>query len=116
VTTVPSTMTIDELFDKIAEHHHIGFPVIDESSRIVGIITLQDAMKVAKRVRKTVSVGEVATKALVKILPDDSVAKALKKMNGRNVGRLLVVDKKDKSMILGILTRSDVMHALRKNL
>jgi coenzyme F420-reducing hydrogenase beta subunit/CBS domain-containing protein len=116
VTTVPPTMTIDELFDKIAEHHHIGFPVIDESSRIVGIITLQDAMKVAKKVRKTVSVGEIATKALVKILPDASVAKALRKMNGRNVGRLLVVDKKDKSMLLGILTRSDVMHALRKNL
>jgi coenzyme F420-reducing hydrogenase beta subunit/CBS domain-containing protein len=116
VTTVPPTMTIDELFDKIAEHHHIGFPVIDESSRIVGIITLQDAMKVAKKVRKTVSVGEIATKALVKILPDASVAKALRKMNGRNVGRLLVVDKKDKSMLLGILTRSDAMHALRKNL
>jgi coenzyme F420-reducing hydrogenase beta subunit/CBS domain-containing protein len=114
VTTVPPTMTIDELFDKIAEHHHIGFPVIDESSRIVGIITLQDAMKVAKKVRKTVSVGEIATKALVKILPDASVARALRKMNGRNVGRLLVVDKKDKSMLLGILTRSDVMHALRK--
>ena len=65
VTSVPPTMSVDELLDKIAKHHHIGFPVVDESGKIVGIVTLQDAMKVAKETRKGVSVGEIATKDLV---------------------------------------------------
>jgi coenzyme F420 hydrogenase subunit beta len=116
VITVPPTMTVNEFFDKIAKHHHIGFPIVDESNKILGIITLQDVMKVAKEKRSSVSVGEIGTKGLVVIFPENSVAKALGKMNKHNVGRLLVVDKKDNRLLLGILTRSDVMHALSARL
>ena len=116
VTTVPLSMTVDELMDRISKHHHIGFPVTDESNRIMGIVTLQDAMTVDREIRKSVSVGEIATKNLVVVFPDDSAYEALEKMDRHNVGRLLVVDQKDTSSFLGILTRSDVMHALIKNL
>jgi CIC family chloride channel protein len=108
-------MTVDEFLDKIAKHHHTGFPVIDESNKIVGIVTFQDAMKVAKENRKSVSVWEIATKDLVVVLPDDTAARALEKMSQHDVGRLLVVNGKHKLSLLGILTRSDVMHALKKN-
>lgn len=116
VIVVPSSMTVNELLDKIAKHHHIGFPIMNESKQIVGIVTLQDAMKVSKEKRSSISVGEIATKDLVVVFPDNSVAEAFEKMSKHNVGRLLVVDKKDLRSLLGILTRSDVMHALRKNL
>ena len=112
VIAVPPTMTINELFDEIAKHHHIGFPIMDESKQVVGIVTLQDAMKVAKEQRSSISVGEIGTKGLVVVFPDDSVAEAFEKMSKHHVGRLLVVDKKDTHLLLGILTRSDVMHAL----
>jgi coenzyme F420 hydrogenase subunit beta len=116
VITVPPTMTVNRLLDEIAKHHHIGFPIMDESKQIVGIVTLQDAMKVAKEKRNSVSVSEIATKDLVVIFPDDSVAEAFQKISKHNVGRLLVVDKKNPRLLLGILTRTDVIHALRKNL
>jgi coenzyme F420 hydrogenase subunit beta len=116
VTTVSPTMTVDELIDKIAKHHHIGFPVIDESNKIVGIVTLQDAMKVVKEKRNSVSVGDIAAKSLVVVFPDNSAGEAFEKMSTYNVGRLLVVDEKDTSLLLGILTKSDIMQALRKNL
>jgi coenzyme F420 hydrogenase subunit beta len=116
VASVEPTLTVDGLLRKIAKYHHIGFPIVDESNRVTGMVTLQDAMKVAEEIRKTVSVSEIATKDLVVVFPDDSVAKALEKMSKCDVGRLLVVDKKDKRLIRGILTRSDVMQALRKNL
>jgi len=112
VITVPPTMTANELLDEIAEHHHIGFPIMDESKQIVGIVTLQDAMKVAKEKRSSVSVGEIGTKGLVVVFPDNSVAEAFEKMSKHNVGRLLVVDKKDSRLLVGILTRSDLMHTL----
>jgi CBS domain-containing protein len=47
--------------------------------------------------------------------PDDSVAEAFEKMSQHHVGRLLVVDEKDKRLLLGILTRSDVLRIFRKN-
>jgi coenzyme F420 hydrogenase subunit beta len=112
VITVPPTMTVNELLDKIAKHHHIGFPIMDESKQIVGIVTLQDAMKVSKEKRNSVSVSEISTKDLVVVFPDNSVAEAFEKISKHNIGRLLVVDKKDTRSLLGILTRSDVMHAL----
>ena len=116
VVTVPPTMMVNELLDEIAKHHHIGFPIMDESNRTVGIVTLQDAMKVAKEKRNSVSVGEIATKSLVVVFPDNSVADAFEKMSEHNVGRLVVVDKKDSRSLLGILTRSDVMHTLSARL
>jgi CIC family chloride channel protein len=116
VITVPPTMTVDELLDKIARHHHTGFPVTDVSNKIVGIVTLQDAMTVDKETRKSISVGDIATKDLVVAFPDDSVAEALEKMSQHNVGRLLVVDEKDRLSLMGILTRSDIMHTLKRNL
>jgi coenzyme F420 hydrogenase subunit beta len=116
VVTVSPTMTVDELINKIAKHHHIGFPVIDETNKIVGIVTLQDAMKVAGEKRSSVSIGEVATKRLFVVFSENSVSEAFEKMSKHNVGRLIVVDENDTSVLLGILTRSDVMQALRRNL
>jgi CIC family chloride channel protein len=73
-------------------------------------------MTVDKEIRKSISVGDIATKDLVVAFPDDSVAGALEKMSQHNVGRLLVVDEKDRLLLMGILTRSDVMHTLKRNL
>ncbi|MBS7646698.1 CBS domain-containing protein [Candidatus Bathyarchaeota archaeon] len=114
VVTLPPTLTISQFFKKIAEHHHIGFPVINESGKIIGIVTLQDAMKIPEEKRNNVSIGEIYTKKLITIYPNNSVAEALEKMDKHNVGRLLVFDKNDK--LVGILTRSDIMHLIRKTL
>jgi CBS domain-containing protein len=113
VIALKPAITVNELFDKIAEHHHIGFPIINESNELVGIVTLQDAMKVAKEKRNSISIGEICTKNLVTAFPGNSVAEAFEKMNKHNIGRLLVVDKNNTHLLLGIVTRSDVMHTLR---
>ncbi|MEM3459280.1 MAG: Coenzyme F420 hydrogenase/dehydrogenase, beta subunit C-terminal domain [Candidatus Bathyarchaeia archaeon] len=113
VITLTPTMTINEFFDKVAEHHHIGFPIVSESGKLLGIVTLQDVMKVPKERRNKTSLGEICTKKLVTTFPEESVAEAFEKMNKHNIGRLLVVSKENKETLLGILTRSDITHALR---
>ncbi len=107
-------LTVNELLDKIAEHHHIGYPVIDESNKIIGVVTLQDAMKVPKEKRESTRIGEICSRNLITVSPDDSVAEALEKMNTYNIGRILVVDRENKNMLLGIITRSDIVHALAR--
>jgi coenzyme F420 hydrogenase subunit beta len=113
VITLTPTTTVNEFFDKIAEHHHTGFPIIDESKKLVGIVTLQDAMKVAKEKRNNTLLKEICTKKLVTTFPEETVAEAFEKMNKHNIGRLLVVNNKNKNLLVGILTRSDIMHALK---
>jgi len=112
VITLPSTLTVSQFFQKIAEHHHTGFPVIDETGKVIGVITLQDAVKIAEEKRNNVSIGEICTKRLITIYPDKSVAEALEKMEKHEVGRLLVFDKA-KNKLVGILTRSDIMHLIK---
>jgi coenzyme F420 hydrogenase subunit beta len=113
VITLTPTTTINEFFDKVAEHHHIGFPIVSESGKLLGIVTLQDVMKVPKEKRNETSLGRICTKKLVTTLPEESVAEAFEKMNKHDIGRLLVVSKENKETLLGILTRSDIIHALR---
>lgn len=113
VITLTPKMTVNEFFDKIAEHHHTGFPIIDKTNKLLGIITLQDAMKTPKEKRDKILLEEICTKRLVTTFPEESLAEALEKMDKHNIGRLLVVNKKNKDILLGILTRSDIMHALK---
>ncbi|GEM_PF-324972 len=114
VISLTSDVTVAEFLENIAKYHHVGFPVKDAAGRLIGIATLQDAMKVPKENRNSTTVGEICSKKLVTIYPDNSVAEAFDKMVSHDIGRLLVVNRRDKHMLLGIITRSDIMHALRK--
>jgi coenzyme F420 hydrogenase subunit beta len=116
VVALPPTVTVDQLLDKIAQYHHIGYPVVEETDKILGVVTLQDAMKVPKKDRSRITIGEIANKRLVTVFPDSSVAEAFEKMSKHNVGRVLVVDRAENKMLKGILTRSDVMHTLGKSI
>jgi coenzyme F420 hydrogenase subunit beta len=116
VVTLPSTLSVSQFLEKIAEHHHTGFPVTDESGNVIGIVTLQDAMKIAEKKRNKVSTGEICTKKLITIYPDNSIAEALAKMDKHKIGRILVFDKTNKNKLIGILTRSDIMHLIGKTL
>ena len=109
-------LTVSELLDKIVEYHHIGYPVIDESNRLIGIVTLQDAMKVPKDRRGETRIREICTRKLVTVSPDDNLLEALEKMSAHNIGRLLVTDRENKSLLLGIVTRSDILRELTKNI
>jgi len=116
VAALSPTLTVSQFLEKIAEYHHVGFPIMDESCKIIGIVTLQDAMKIAEEKRNVTSIGTICTKRLITIYSDDSVAEALSKMDKHGIGRLLVFDKTGKRGLVGILTRSDIMHLIRETL
>ncbi|MGC8998387.1 MAG: Coenzyme F420 hydrogenase/dehydrogenase, beta subunit C-terminal domain [Candidatus Bathyarchaeia archaeon] len=116
VMTLPSTLSVNQFLEKIVTYHHVGFPVTDESGNVIGIVTLQDAMKIVEEKRNKVSIGEICTKKLITIYPDNSIAEALAKMNKHNIGRILVFDKTNKNKLIGILTRSDIIHLIGKTL
>jgi CIC family chloride channel protein len=91
-------------------HHHMGYPVVDEEKRLVGIVTFEDVSKVAPDKRSTTYAQEIANKRLITMHPEDSVLDVYTKMIEKKIGRVLIVERDDPKRLVGIVTRTDVMH------
>jgi len=102
-----------------------AFPVIDDDSRVIGVVSEADLLtKEAldgvipgvfngafrhqeKAKAEAVTAGELMTSPAVTVGPDESVARAAQLMYGSRVKRLPVVDADGK--LIGIVTRADVL-------
>jgi len=114
VVTVKPEITVSQLLDMMAKHHHMGYPVLNENDDLIGVITFEDVMNVPKERRNEILVGDIAKKRLITAYPEDSVLYAFEKMNQYDIGRILIVDRENHKKLLGIITRSDIIHALRR--
>jgi len=112
--TVTPEISITQLLDIMATHHHMGYPVLNEKKELIGVVTFEDIMNVPKERRNEITVSNIAKKRLITAYPDDSVLDAFEKMNAHDIGRILIVDRQNPKRLLGIITRSDIMHALRR--
>lgn len=100
--------TVQELLQRMVRERHTGYPVV-ENGEPVGVVTLDDAREVREVERDAYDVGEIMTRDLVTIGPGDEAMTALTRMQEHGVGRLLVVDD---GMLVGLVSRSDLMAAL----
>ena len=105
-----------ELADMLVRTGHHGFPVVDENSRLVGVVTLSDVESSRKRGEVDLKVENIATKSLFVVYPDQSLYDVLLKLGARDVGRIPVVDRKDRARLLGVLRRHDIIRAYRRRL
>ncbi len=112
VMTVHPQISVSQLLDIMTRHHHMGYPVVNEGGELIGIVTFEDIMKVPKDKRSEVPVDQIARKKLVTAHLNDSVLEAFEKMIEHEIGRLLIVDSKNPKKLRGVLTRTDIIHAL----
>ena len=113
---VPPTMPIDELISKLTRTGHHGFPVVDESGRLVSIVTLSDVESAPMDSVIDLKVKDIASVDLMVAYPDQSLHDALFRLGATDVGRIPVVMREDKTKLLGVLRRSDIIKAYRKKL
>jgi len=112
VMVVRPEMTASELLDTMTQYHHLGYPILDSDDRLAGIVVFEDVGAVPKESRMSTLVSDIASRRVVTINPEDTVSKALQRLNRNKIGRLVVVDKEDPRKVVGILTRSDILHSL----
>jgi CIC family chloride channel protein len=93
---------------------HQGFPVVDPSGRLVGIVTRRDFLDPARSDEMTIA--ELITRPPAIVFPDNSLRDAADHMVRENVGRLPVVDRNDPTRLIGMITRSDLLSAHGKRL
>ncbi len=89
------------------QHH--GFPVLDESGRLLGVVTRRQVLE--KRRGDTACVRDLLERAPAVAFADSSLREAADLMVVEGIGRLPVVAQAAPDKVIGILTRSDLLSA-----
>ncbi|MFN3648155.1 MAG: ABC transporter transmembrane domain-containing protein [Armatimonadota bacterium] len=108
---VPEELPLEEVFTLMQVTHQHGFPVTDADGRLSGLVTLSDVEDALYGGDPGTTVGEICSRDLLVCYPDQTVAEAVRQLEGRDVGRLPVVDPRDPGRLLGMLRRADVVLA-----
>ena len=94
---------------------HHGFPVLDEKGRLFGVVTLADLERSLRSGKADLPVAEIATRAPLVAYPDQSLYEVLQAIE-EDYGRTPVVDRHDRSRLVGVLRRHDIIRAYRSKL
>jgi len=92
----------------IDETSHTGFPVLD-AGRLVGILTVCNVRCIQNGVGLSSPVRDAMTRELFVISPEATMENALKLMMLHNIHHLPVVEPDHPELMLGFLTRTDIM-------
>ncbi len=127
VVTVPASLPASKLLSQFflspTTRKHQAYPVVDGSDRLLGVITrsnlLEDWVAAALGEGKLSGVPEAAPiiafdlihREPITAYPWESCRTAAERMAQYSVGRLPIVSPDDPRMIVGIVTRSDLLKA-----
>jgi CIC family chloride channel protein len=100
----------EKVFSYVASTSHTGFPVL-ENERLVGIISITDVRKAKKEEGACQTVGDLMTKAVIGVQPEDTLETALALMVTRHINHLPVVTKERLDQLAGFITRTDILQA-----
>ncbi len=110
IVSVSPDISINHLISmvRITEHH--GYPVL-KNERLVGVVSWHDTRKIPMEKRDTLTVADIMTKEVLSVTPESRVKKALTLLDKHKVGRIIVTDPKDKSKVVGLITRRNIIEA-----
>ncbi len=111
VETIPEGMPFEEMMALIIDSNQQTFPVIDNSGRLKGILSLTDMRRVMleKELHQFVIAKDIATEAVLTVTPEDSLKTALQKMTEAEIRELPVVSKENPWKVISMLSRKDVI-------
>ncbi|MBW1722723.1 MAG: chloride channel protein [Deltaproteobacteria bacterium] len=116
VETIPQSLTLGKMAEKISKSKFNSFPVVDDENRLTGILSFLDYHDVVydEDLRDLVVAKELATPDVVTVSLDDNLYDALELITSRDFSILPVVDPNDPKRILGVITRRDIVGAYDK--
>jgi H+/Cl- antiporter ClcA len=97
-----------------AEYQHQGFPVVDDTGRVRGVITRRTLLDPSEPNMRRI--GEMLARPPVVVHEQHSLREAADHMVSQNIGRLIVVGHEAPHPLVGILTRGDILAAHGKRL
>ncbi|WP_029457050.1 CBS and ACT domain-containing protein [Solidesulfovibrio alcoholivorans] len=121
VTVKPAT-SIMKAAKLMKENGYHRLPVVDDDDTLVGIVSDRDIKEASPSKATTldmhelyyllseIKIGDIMTKNVVAVTPEDTVEKAAVLLLRHNVGGLPVVDGENK--VVGVITDSDIFKVL----
>jgi CIC family chloride channel protein len=112
--TVPVNMPVALLGGEFLRTGRHGFAVVNPDNTLFGVVSLEDYRNLTidqEAVPATMKVGDIATRDIVTVFPDDTVGVALRRMAPRDLSRLPVVSQDDPSRLVGVVRRNDIVRA-----
>lgn len=106
--SINESETSKQLIKYIEKYRHMGYPVIDNNKKLVGVVTFNDLEKGHAIIRDIMTPKE----KLITIMPDTSASESQNIMANNDIGRLLVVD--EKGELLGLVSRGDIVKTYRE--
>jgi len=112
--SVSVDLPIAILAEKFIETGRHGFPVLDERGELYGVVSLEDYRRTLSDGGEKLgdlTVGEIATRSIVTVYPDQTVGYALRRMAPRDISRLPVVSRENPRQLVGMVRRNDIVRA-----
>ena len=88
---------------------HQGFPVLDEHGELCGVVTRRDLLDSTHD--ETITIGSLVRRGAVVVYEDNTLREAADHMVRAGVGRLPVVSRAAPKIVVGIVSRSDLLSA-----
>ncbi len=96
------------------EYQHQGFPVVDDAGRVRGVVTRRTLL--APEHPNMRRIGDMLTRPPVIVYAQQSLREAADRMVAEHIGRVVVMDEQAPHVMVGILTRGDLLAAHGKRL
>jgi CBS domain-containing protein len=118
VVTLRTTQTVDSarrwLALETAGTRHQGFPIVDPTGILVGVLTRRDLFD--PRIAADRELREILFRPPKFVYEDCTARQAATHMVNHNIGRLPVVLRSQPTRLIGIVTRSDILSAYRRRI
>jgi len=110
-TTVTPSTSAQELARLFQRTGHHGVVVLDQNHELYGVVTLMDLERALRSDRKNITVADICTTNVLTAFPDETLDDALRHFGALDVGRIPVVSRQNPRRVVGVLRRSDIVHA-----
>lgn len=112
VVTIPTTATVDEVFDLLLRHNVSGLPVVDEENRLVAVVSEADLFRLLDTpTSHATPLSDLWTSDVIAVRPDDTLPDVIDLFQEHQVRRFPVVDAAGK--LIGVVSRRDVIRMIR---
>jgi CIC family chloride channel protein len=116
IETISESMPLGEMAKRIFKSKNTSFPVVDSNGALTGILSYYDYQEAIfdEDLKGLIVAKDLASSKIVTVSQDDNLFDAFEKISRKDYSTLPVVSSHDPTILLGILSRRDILSAYSK--